>query len=135
MTFSRRPRTSPAISAIPGRVLAHDDIAGQQRADLGLRDQGTVGERRVARAQDAVARKIDVELLLHRRRNVDLGEDAEALFGKLLGDAFQRRVEAQVDVLSEAVAGGHGGFPWNAEVESVLRPCGARCAGPAGVTP
>lgn len=38
-----------------------------------------VSERRIVRAKDQVRRTIDIELRLHRRLDVDLGQDSEAL--------------------------------------------------------
>ena len=45
---------------------------------------------RIAGAEDAIGRHLDVELLFHRRLDVDLGQDAESLVG-------QCRASARVD--------------------------------------
>src|SRR5664279_3868391 len=60
-------------------ALVDDDIARQHHSDLEHQSERLVSERRVARAEDLVAAKVDVELLLQRRSDVDLGQDTEAL--------------------------------------------------------
>ena len=53
-------------------------------------------ERRVARAQDHVAAKVDAELLLQRGLDVDLGEDPEAFLLQGSRDLLQRLLEARL---------------------------------------
>jgi len=45
---------------------------------------GLIGKLRVAGPQYAVGAKVDAELLLQRRGDVDLGEHAEAFFLQLI---------------------------------------------------
>ena len=56
--------------------------ARQQQPDRGLSRERAMRERRIARAEDAVRRHVLVEFLLERRRDVNVGEHAEAIFGR-----------------------------------------------------
>src|SRR5665213_2952720 len=56
-----------------------DDVAREQRAELGLDRERAVRERRVARAEDEIWLLFDAELLVQSRLHVDLAEHTEAL--------------------------------------------------------
>lgn len=60
-------------------VTRDDDVARQEQTDAGLRLESPVGQLRIAGAEDDVVARIDVDLLLERRLDVDLREHAEAL--------------------------------------------------------
>lgn len=62
--------------------LLEDDVARQHRSDTALLLQRLVCKFRVACAEDQVGTKVDVQLLLQRRRDIDGRENAEALRGK-----------------------------------------------------
>ena len=86
-------------------VLAQDDVAGQKRAGRWLRHERAMGERWIAGPEDEIGRTVDIQLRLHRRLDVDLGEDAEA-FGSQGGlDGRARRGDAPRQSGSERVAG------------------------------
>jgi hypothetical protein len=57
----------------------HDDVAGQQQAEVGLDGQALPDQRRVAGVEDDLRRHLDVELGLQCGGDVDLGADADAL--------------------------------------------------------
>ena len=61
------------------RDLAQDDVAGQHFAHPRLDPDGLIRPSGIADAEDAIARHRDVQRLLHRRLDVDLGQDAEAM--------------------------------------------------------
>jgi hypothetical protein len=67
--------------------------ARQQQADVGIGGDGLVRQRRIAGAEDAVRRAVDVELGLHRRLHNDVGKYAETLGLERLGDTFDDIVE------------------------------------------
>ena len=82
-----------------------DDVAGQQRAEIGLRLERPVGERWVAGAEDQVGLAVDAELLLQRGLDVDLAEDSESLRLELLAYAFGRFGEPELGGGAQRVAG------------------------------
>ncbi len=84
--------------------LLHDDVARQHGADLVLCQQGSVGERRVAGAEDAVGTEGLAELLLEGLSDVDVGQDAETSFVELGDDALDRQVEGEVELAGVVVA-------------------------------
>ena len=90
-------------------LLVDDDVAGQQQADLELVRERPLRQVRVAGAENHVAAEVGVELLLQRRPDVDLGEDAEPLLLQGLGDALDRLRVGQVEPTSQSVTGGLGG--------------------------
>lgn len=59
--------------------LSHRDIAREQQTDPRIRLKRLVRQRRVARAEDAVARHVPPQLFLHGILDVDVAQDAEAL--------------------------------------------------------
>ena len=63
--------TSLAIRSMHG-------VAGQQQSQIDLLLESLVGQRRIARAENNVAREFDPELFLQLRLYVDLRENAEA---------------------------------------------------------
>src|SRR6266508_551390 len=73
-----------------GRLVqgAYDDVAGKYGRDRRVRGDGFVRQRRPAGAQDELRLDVDVELVLERRRDVDLREDAEALLTECGANGF-----------------------------------------------
>ena len=59
--------------------VLHDHIARKHRSDLVIGRQSLVRQCRITRAKNPILTKINVELLLHRRRDIDLGENPETL--------------------------------------------------------
>ena len=82
--------------ATGGRVGAHDDVAGQQQADLPVGVHRAVGQRRVAGTEDEVVLHVLAELGLQRGLHVDLGQDAETLIRKRFAGAFDCVLERGV---------------------------------------
>jgi hypothetical protein len=64
-----------------------------------------MSERRIARAEDDVGADLDVELLLQRGADIDLGEDTEPLLGELLAGPLDRALIVERQGRAEAVAG------------------------------
>ena len=89
-------------------VLPDDDVARQQQPDGRLRLQRPPRIRRVAGAEDLVRRDVVVELLLHRRLDVDLGQHAEALLLQLRGHPLERLLVAHGDGPAETIRILHG---------------------------
>lgn len=86
--------------------FAQDDIARQHRTHPRLNPDGLVRHFRVAGPKDAVGLHLDVDLLFHRRLDVNLGQNAEAIFGQRIADAQLRLIDA--NVVQNAVIGiGH----------------------------
>ena len=66
--------------AVAGGVRSIDhDIAGQKKSQVAFRYESTMRKSRIARAEDEVRAKLDVQLLAKRRGDVDLRQYAEAL--------------------------------------------------------
>lgn len=66
-------------------VFPNAHVAGEQEPDSELRRQRLVCERRVARSKNHVRSKLLIELLLQRRLNIYLCEDAESFLLEGLG--------------------------------------------------
>src|SRR5690606_28257952 len=81
---------------IPLGRLLHDDVAGQEKADLRFVRERLMREFGIASAKDYVAPEIDIELLLQRRLDVDLCEDAEALAFQGGGHSLDRLIEGGI---------------------------------------
>ena len=64
---------------LPVDVSPHDHVARQQRTDVGLDLQGSVGERRIAGAKNPVERQVDAEFFFHRTGHIDIAQHAETL--------------------------------------------------------
>ena len=79
----------------PSLGILNDDIARQHGPHLVLDLQRFVGERRIARAQDDVGSKIDIDLGLERMLDIDPADDTEALFLKSGFNALDRIVELE----------------------------------------
>ena len=62
-------------------------LQGRRTPASGAAEEGLVGRRRMAGPEDQVRGDVDVQLLLERRRDVDLRDDAEALAGEELPGA------------------------------------------------
>jgi len=60
-------------------VVLQDDVARQRQAGSGVDDDRPMRESRIACTEDLQWGSIDPELLLERGRDVDLGQDTEAL--------------------------------------------------------
>ncbi len=82
------------------RFFPHDDIAGQQRANIRLGLQGLMGIVRIAGPEDEVGTFLDAEFGLERGGHIDGGQYAEALLLQRLG----RRLHGGL----EAFGAGHG---------------------------
>ena len=85
-------------------MLVHDDVAGEQRPELGLGFERRMRQRRVARAEDQVRLPVDVQLVLEGRLHVNLAEHAEALGGQLLAYAGDGVCEREVGGGGQGVA-------------------------------
>ncbi len=83
--------------------LTHHDIARQKEADVGIRFDGPMCERRVAGTQDAVRFAVDVEFRLECGFDVDVGQDAEAFFLKSFGNVVDGFVECCIECDAESV--------------------------------
>ena len=83
-----------------------DDIAGQHGSDLVLALQRLVRKRRVARPEDHIRAKVDTQLLLHRRTDVDRRQNAEALRGQRVNDMLDGLIEGHFKCLAKIVAHG-----------------------------
>lgn len=88
--------------AIP--QILDDDIARKHRADLILNLERLVGQHRIACAKDAVAPKVDVDLLLQGVLDVDLRNDAEAFLLQNLGCAANSIIETDLQRLRKILA-------------------------------
>jgi hypothetical protein len=92
-------------------VGIHDDVAGQQQAELGFGRQRLMRQRRVAGAEDGVRPALDTELRAERRLYVDGRQNAEALLAQQPGDRLDGsdRLERGVTLMTVGVLGrGHG---------------------------
>src|SRR5664280_2147727 len=83
--------------------ILHDDVARQHRSDLVIGGQRLVRQRRVTRAEDPILPEIEVELFLHRRLDIDFGQNAKALGFERLDDAFYRGGETPAHGLGDIV--------------------------------
>ncbi|MHB0949607.1 MAG: hypothetical protein ACYC4J_11165, partial [Gemmatimonadaceae bacterium] len=68
-------------------VLPHDDVAGEEGADLRFGEERLVREAGIAGAEDDLRRRVDAELVLQRGGDVDLRDDPEALLQQLSAGA------------------------------------------------
>jgi hypothetical protein len=75
------------------RLFAHDHVARQQQADVGVSLDRAVGEWGIARTEYPVRPALDIELGLERRLDVDVGEDAESFRFQGRGDFRDGGVE------------------------------------------
>ena len=115
-------------------LLANDHVAGQQQTDVRLRRERAVRQWRIAGAQDAVGAAVDAEFGLHRRLDVDLGEDAEALgleglghLGHGLGEVLPGQDTLKAVARSRGNAGGDGHAAHGAGPHWVAGEAGMRC--------
>ncbi len=69
-----------------GGACLDNHVAGQEQPDARLRLQRAVGQGRVAGAQDPVGPEVDAQLFAQRGLDVNLSQDAEALFPEELPD-------------------------------------------------
>src|SRR5690606_13763025 len=69
-------------------LLAHDNIARQQQADIGLGLDRSMREWRIARAENLVGPALDAELALERLLDVDLGQHTKAFRLQRVGHAL-----------------------------------------------
>src|ERR1019366_9294816 len=83
--------------------ILHDDVARQHRSDLVISGQRLVRQRRVTRAEDPILPKIEVELFLHRRFDIDFSQNAKALGFERRDDAFYRGGEAPAHGLGDII--------------------------------
>ena len=91
--------------APPGLVVGvHDDIAGEEQADVLLLRERLMGQARIAGAQDPILAEIQVELLLERARHVDASQDSEPFRSEGVFDAHLDVVDGSVHLLLESVA-------------------------------
>src|SRR5512145_680510 len=88
----------------PVSRLTHHDVAGQEQPDGRLGLQRRVSERWPARTEDDLCGHVDVELLLQRGLDVDLGEHAEALLAERLADRLDSVVVRRPDGRAQCVA-------------------------------
>ena len=58
--------------------VLHDHVAWQHGSDLIIGGQCLVRQRGIARAEDPIVPKIDVELFLHRRFDIDFGQNTKS---------------------------------------------------------
>lgn len=86
-------------------LLAHDHVARKQQTDVGLGEQCTVRQRRIASTENPVGPTVDSELGFHRGLDVDVGQDAESLYLQRLGHGNDGLWEGQTAQLAvETVA-------------------------------
>jgi hypothetical protein len=76
----------------PVICFVDDYVARHQEAGIEIGLKGAMRKRRVARAENPVSAKIDVELLLEGLADVDFGQDAEPLGFESVRDGGQRFV-------------------------------------------
>src|SRR3990172_1736385 len=84
----RRPQRGHMGTAVCR--LVYDNVAGQEKPDVGFTCQRAIGEERIAGSEDHVPREVDPELLLEDLLHIDLGQYAEAFLLQLLLRAFER---------------------------------------------
>ncbi len=80
-------------------ALVDDDVAWQKDPHVQRQRERPMREGRVARAEDLVTPEIDAELVLECLRDVDLGEDPEALALERVGELGECLVVARCEVL------------------------------------
>ncbi len=84
---------------------AHDDVAGQEEADVWVGGNGAMGERWIARAKDDIRGLFDAQLGFQCRLDINGGQHAEALCLERFGYAGYGVFNAQVEGASESVYG------------------------------
>ena len=87
-----------AISTFACQLL-DDDVARKHRADLILGNKCLMGQGRIARPQNPVGAKFDIELGLHRCGNVDFGKRSEAVALQRCRSPHNRIVECAPSIV------------------------------------
>lgn len=83
--------------------VLNDDIAWQHSADLVIGGQRLMRQRWIAGAENPIVPEIEIELFLHCRSNIDIGQHTKSLGLKRLGDALDDRGEITAYGFSDIV--------------------------------
>src|SRR5664280_2842410 len=83
--------------------ILHDHVARQHRSDLVIGGQRLMRQRRVTRAEYPILPEIEVELFLHRRFDIDFGQNAKSLGFECFDDALYRGEESPCHSLRDIV--------------------------------